>query len=147
MHNQFDEPFGLDAPHAEGTMHEPFENTFPTPPSSASAVTPPCPECQSLRIETRNHARKIGGAIGTVAGTTSGVAYALSGAEIGAMIGVLAGPIGSICGALAGAVIAGLIGGAAGCAAGAVLGEVVDANVLNNYRCHACGYTFSGKQP
>ena len=147
MHNQFDEPFELDAPPAAATMHEPFDNTFPTPPSSASAVTPPCPKCQSLRIEIRNHARKVGGASGTVAGSTSGVAFALSGAEVGATVGVLGGPIGLICGALAGAVIAGLIGGAAGCAAGAVLGEVVDEKVLNNYRCHACGYTFSSKEP
>jgi len=145
MHNQFDEPFGLDAPHAAGTMHEPFENTFPTPPSSASAIMSPCPKCQSLRIETRNYARKVGGAIGTVAGTTSGVAFALSGAEVGATIGVLAGPIGSVCGALAGAVITGLIGGAAGCAAGAAVGEVIDANVLNNYHCLDCGRTFSSK--
>lgn len=139
MHEHFHGPFDPDEPRATGGMHEPFENAAP----SRQTESPPCPKCQSGRVETRNHARKAGGAIGTVAGTTSGVAIALSGAEVGATVGVIAGPIGSTFGAIAGAVIAGLIGGAAGCAAGAIFGEVVDDKVFNNYRCHACGYTFS----
>jgi len=107
------------------------------------AEVPPCPKCQSTRVDARNLARKTGSAIGTVAGATSGVTFALTGAETGAALGVLAGPPGVICGAIAGAVIAGLIGGAAGCATGSVFGEIVDEKVLDNYRCHACGHTFS----
>jgi hypothetical protein len=108
-----------------------------------SGCIPPCPKCQSTRVDARNLARKTGGTIGTVAGTTSGIAFALSGAETGAAVGVLAGPAGAVCGAIAGAVIAGLIGGTAGCATGSVFGEIVDDRVLNNFRCHACGHTFS----
>jgi hypothetical protein len=40
-------------------------------------------------------------------------------------------------------VIAGLIGGTAGCATGSVFGEIVDDKVLDNFRCYACGHTFS----
>jgi hypothetical protein len=111
--------------------------------SIESGSTPPCPKCQSDCVDARHRARKTGGAIGAVAGTASGVAFALSGAETGAAVGVLAGPAGAVCGAIAGAVIAGLIGGTAGCATGSVFGEVIDDKVLNNYRCHACGHTFS----
>lgn len=108
-----------------------------------SRSIPPCPKCLSTGVDARNLARKTGSAIGTVAGATSGIALALSGAETGATVGVLAGPAGAVCGAIAGAVIAGLIGGTAGCATGAVFGEVVDDKVLDNFRCHACGHTFS----
>jgi hypothetical protein len=130
---------------------EPFEQGF-IPPHSRRNHTrangqpgsiPSCPKCQSDRVDARHRARKAGGAIGAVAGTASGVAFSLSGAETGAAVGVLAGPAGAICGAIAGAVIAGLIGGTAGCATGSVFGEVIDDKVLNNYRCHACGHTFS----
>ena len=34
-------------------------------------------------------------------------------------------------------------GAAAGCAAGAALGSLLDANVLKNRRCLACGHKFS----
>lgn len=104
---------------------------------------PVCPKCRSSRVDARNLARKTGSAIGTVAGTTSGIAFALSGAETGATVGMLAGPAGAVCGAVAGAVIAGLIGGTAGCATGSVFGEVIDDKVLDNFKCHACGHTFS----
>jgi len=108
-----------------------------------SEVVWPCPECQSLRIETRNHGRRIGGAIGTAAGATSAIVMALSGGEAGALVGLIAGPIGSACGGIAGAVIAGLIGGAAGCATGTAFGDALDRNVLAPYRCRACGHFFS----
>jgi hypothetical protein len=111
--------------------------------AGAHSMTVSCPKCRSPGVETRHHARKAGGAVGTVAGMASGIGIALSGAEIGATVGIIAGPPGAACGAIAGAVIAGLICGAAGCAAGAAFGEAVDAKVLDNYRCLACGYTFS----
>lgn len=103
----------------------------------------PCPSCESFRTEQRHIARRIGSAIGTAAGATSGAAAVLSGAEAGATVGTLGGPIGAVCGGLAGAVLAGLVAGAAGCATGAAFGEALDHKVLNNWRCLACGRTFT----
>ncbi|MGF6245545.1 hypothetical protein P3T42_007323 [Paraburkholderia sp. GAS38] len=140
-------PFDQDDMYLAGHDDEPFEHALVPPPRDSSAsisgTVPPCPKCHSSRVDARNLARKTGSAIGTVAGTTSGIAFALSGAETGAAVGLLAGPAGAVCGAIAGAVIAGLIGGAAGCATGSVFGEIVDDKVLDNFRCHACGHTFS----
>jgi len=138
------EPFGEDDededewsdPHRSDTVELPHIRP------GASEVVYPCPECQSLRIETRNHGRRIGSAIGTAAGATSVFVMTLSGGEVGAVVGLIAGPIGSACGGIAGAIVAGLIGGAAGCATGAVFGKALDTNILNNYHCRACGHTF-----
>lgn len=141
------EPFDPDELYRTEHEDEPFEQGFMPPrdgSASLSGTVPPCPKCKSTRVDARHRARKAGGAIGTVAGTTSGIAFALSGAETGAAVGTLAGPAGAVCGAIAGAVIAGLIGGAAGCATGSMFGEIVDEKVLDNFRCHACGHTFSG---
>lgn len=103
-------------------------------------VAPRCPKCGSAQhVETRNRARRFGGAIGAVAGTTSGVAFAIAGAEAG----LLGGPIGALLGAAAGVVIDSIVGGATGCAAGSRLGAAIDRNILHNHRCRACGYTFS----
>jgi len=134
---------------------EPFERGFVPPHSrpnhthanAQSGSIPSCPKCQSDCVDARHRARKTGGAIGAFAGTASGFAFALSGAETGAAVGVLAGPAGAVCGAIAGAVIAGLIGGTAGCATGSVFGEVIDDKVLDNFKCHACGHTFSRLKP
>ncbi|WWQ29849.1 hypothetical protein RSgd_1047 [Ralstonia solanacearum] len=38
-----------------------------------------------------------------------------------------------------------LFGSAAGCAAGSAIGGQIDASVLDNYECQACGHVF-GKQ-
>ncbi|MEB2487936.1 hypothetical protein SB397_20340 [Burkholderia multivorans] len=130
---------------------EPFEQGFVPPHSgpnhpranAQSGSIPSCPKCQSDCIDARNRARKTGGAVGAIAGTASGIAFALSGAETGVAVGLLAGPAGAVCGAIAGAVIAGLIGGTASCATGSVFGEAIDDKVLDNFRCHACGHTFS----
>ncbi|WP_080412862.1 hypothetical protein [Burkholderia ubonensis] len=103
----------------------------------------PCPSCESFRTEQRHIARRIWSAIGAAAGATSGAAAVLSGAETGAVTGALGGPIGSVCGGVAGAVLAGLVAGAAGCATGAAFGEALDHKVLNNWRCLACGRTFT----
>jgi hypothetical protein len=102
-----------------------------------------CPACESFRTQPRHIARRIGGAIGAAAGGTSATAAALSGAEIGVAIGAPGGPFGALCGGVAGAIIAGLAGAAAGCATGAALGETLDSKVLDNWRCRACGHTFS----
>jgi hypothetical protein len=85
----------LDDRYPAGQENEPFEQGFiPFRDRSASSpgTVPPCPKCQSPRVDALNRARKTGGAIGTVAGTTSGIAFALSGAETGAAVGALAGP-------------------------------------------------------
>ena len=47
-------------------------------------MTITCPRCHSDRVETRNHAKRTGGAIGTAAGAASGAAGAIGGAEFGA---------------------------------------------------------------
>jgi len=104
-------------------------------------LMPRCPKCRSASIETRNLARRFGGAIGAIAGTTSGVALALTGAEIG----LLAGPVGAMFGAAAGVVIDGIVGGATGCAAGSRLGAAIDQNILHNHHCRSCGHTFGDK--
>jgi hypothetical protein len=44
---------------------------------------------------------------------------------------------------MGGAVIGALLGGATGASAGVILGDVLDERVLDNYRCLACGYSFS----
>lgn len=101
-----------------------------------------CPNCRSTRVSALGYARKVGGAVGAVAGVASGAAGILGGAEAGAALGVFAGPLGILVGGLFGAVLGGVAGGVVGCAAGAQLGDVVDSNVLENYRCLSCGYTF-----
>ncbi len=104
-------------------------------------VTLRCPKCRSASIETRNLARRFGGATGAIAGTTSGVALALTGAEIG----LLAGPVGAMFGVAAGVVIDGIGGGATGCAAGSRLGAAIDQNVSHNHNYRSCVHTFSEK--
>jgi len=139
--------------HPFGPFDEEEELSHSGPPRSDSSEFPhyrpgaglvyPCPRCQSLLTEQRHVARRIGGAVGAAAGATSAVAIALSGAEAGAMAGLIAGPIGAACGGVAGAILAGLIAGAAGCATGAAFGEALDQKVFDNWRCLACGRTFS----
>jgi len=153
MPNQFNRSFDPDEPDDAHTFygarepHEPHYNHLPGSSAGAPLMTPPpCPKCQSGRVETRNHARKAGGAIGTVAGAVSGAAVVLSGAEMGATVGLVAGPFGAMLGGIAGAVLGALVGGTAGCAAGATLGEMVDDKVLNNYRCLGCQHTFSQRR-
>jgi hypothetical protein len=104
-----------------------------------------CPQCKSKRINTYNYAKRTCAAIGTLAGAVAGAASCIAGAEIGAAAGIIGGPAGIAIGGIAGAIIGGLCGGAAGCAAGVALGEVVDDNILDNYYCLDCKYTFSKK--
>lgn len=123
--------------------HHPFGHEHPRYRPDIGEVILPCPDCESFRTESRHVARRVGAAIGAAAGGTSAAAAALSGAELGAAAGTLGGPFGVLCGSIAGAIIAGLAGAAAGCATGAALGETIDHKVLNNWRCRACGHTFS----
>lgn len=104
-------------------------------------LTPRCPRCQSVHVESRGLARRYGGALGAIVGTTGGVAAAVAGAEVGA----LGGPIGVLLGAAAGVVIEGIVGGATGCAAGSRLGDAIDRNVLHNRQCRDCGHVFSDR--
>ncbi|MCP2086302.1 UNVERIFIED_ORG: ribosomal protein L37AE/L43A [Paraburkholderia sediminicola] len=129
----------------ESTQTSPraFDRDLPGCRPDTGDVIYPCPSCKSSRTERRHIARRIGGAIGATAGCTSAAAAALSGAEMGAAAGTLGGPFGVLCGSIAGAIIAGLAGAAAGCATGAALGETIDRKVLDNWRCCACGHTFS----
>lgn len=122
---------------------EPDEGESPRYRPGKGDLVFPCPSCESFRTEQRHIARRIWSAIGAGAGATSGAAAVLSGAEAGATIGTLGGPIGAVCGGVAGAVLAGLVAGAAGCATGAAFGEALDLKVLNNWRCLACGRTFT----
>lgn len=61
----------------------------------------------------------------------------------GTAIGAVTGPVGIALGGLAGAILGGLAGGAVGSLAGTRLGEEIDARVLDNFECQACGHVFS----
>lgn len=102
-----------------------------------------CPSCNSEHIRTRNFARKVGGAAGALGGAATGAASAVTGAQSGAALGAVAGPIGAVLGGVAGAILGGLAGGAVGSLAGARMGEEIDARVLDNFECQACGHVFS----
>jgi hypothetical protein len=140
------------------TYHLP-DTTAGVSKSSPPAAAPPpwrhirrfpmpytCPRCESGRIETKHHGRKVGGAVGVIAGSASGVAAATAGAEAGAVIGAVGGPVGIALGGFAGAILGGLAGGVAGGTAGATVGEQLDGVVINNCLCLACGHSFATKQ-
>jgi len=103
---------------------------------------PVCPKCHSLRIETRNSARRLGGAIGALSGAASAMLAVSTKAR--AVAGVAGGP-GATFSIITSSVLAALISGAASSATGVKLGEVIDEKILNNYLCHSCGHTFSLK--
>jgi hypothetical protein len=104
---------------------------------------PVCPKCHSAHVETRNRARKLGGAIGAVAGATSVMLSAAAKARTAAIL--VRGPFAITFGDIATAIIPALISGAASSTTGVKLGEVIDEKILNNYLCHSCGHTFSLK--
>lgn len=103
---------------------------------------PVCPKCHSLRIETRNRARRLGGAIGALSGAASAMFAASDKAR--AVAGLAGGP-GAVLSIITSSTLAALISGAASSATGVKLGEVIDEKILNNYLCHSCGHTFSLK--
>lgn len=103
---------------------------------------PVCPKCHSLRIETRNRARRLGGAIGAMSGAASAILAASAKAR---SVTALAGGSGTAFSIITSSVLEALISGAASSATGVTLGEVIDEKILNNYLCHSCGHTFSLK--
>lgn len=148
-HNDGDEdedPAWQSALNRRGQVHqppEPDEGESPRYRPGKGDLAWPCPSCESFRTEQRHIARRICSAVGAAAGAMSGATAVLSGAETGAAVGSLGGPIGAVCGGVAGAVLAGLVAGAAGCATGAAFGDALDRQILNNWRCLACGRTFT----
>lgn len=130
-------------------MHEEFSTSSfaSADPPLRSSYTGACPACQSPRVVDRDTAKKACAAIGTIAGAAGGISGSLSGAITGAKVGVAltaaALPAAPPLGAVAGAVVGALSGGIVGCVVGASLGEAVDAAILRNRRCLACGHTFS----
>ena len=113
-------------------------------------MTLTCPKCNSGQIGTRNRARKAGGTIGMAAGATTGAAGLFHGGRAGWATASIIAPPSMPYTKIAAAIIGGIIGATTGCAIGVALGELVDDRVLDNYRCLACGYTFSPnsiKQP
>jgi hypothetical protein len=102
-----------------------------------------CPKCHSVHVETRNRARKLGGAIGAVSGTTSVMLAAVAKART--TVGLVGGPFTVIVGGFASAIIPALISGAATGTTGVKIGEIIDEKILNNYLCHSCTHTFSLK--
>jgi hypothetical protein len=101
-----------------------------------------CPRCGSSCIVTKDHGRKTICTAGAIAGAFGGVTGIAGGAEIGVMAGLVAGPPGMIFGGIAGAIVGALAGAAAGGAAGAALGEIVDDNILDNFFCLSCEFSF-----
>lgn len=101
-----------------------------------------CLKCGSPNIETKNHAKRIGGVLGTCAGVIGSLSGAAKGASAGATMAFRATaptmPLVSVTAAVLGA----LVGGAMSCATGAALGQVVDETVLNNHLCLRCDHFF-----
>lgn len=112
-------------------------------PHHGEMPIPICPKCHSAHVETRNRARKLGGAIGAVAGATSAMLAAAAKARTAAVL--VSGPFAITFGGIATAIVPALISGAASGTTGVKLGEVIDEKILNNYLCHSCGHTFSLK--
>lgn len=102
-----------------------------------------CPACLSIRVTSLDTGKQSCAAIGTLAGAAGALSAALSGAARGARVGICATPALPSLGAVAGAIVGGLSGGIAGCTVGAALGEAIDASILRNRRCLACGHRFS----
>ena len=99
-------------------------------------MTLSCPNCHSQQIDSKNQGRKTASTIGSVAGAADGASKMLN--HIHAII-----PIKPSMGSV---VLSGFIGAVAGGVIGSKFGEFVDDNILDNYLCLKCGYTFS-KQP
>lgn len=101
-----------------------------------------CPACGSLNIQTKNHAKRLGGALGTCAGVISAFNGAATGAVTGATIAFRFTPPATPLTSVTAAVLGALAGGVMGCAAGAGLGQVIDDTVLNNHQCLRCDHSF-----
>ena len=93
-----------------------------------------CPICNQPGTLV-NKVRKITTAAGVGAGGYLAANSGAAGAAIGSMI--LPG-----IGTLAGGIIGILAGAAAGGTTGHVIGKLIDEDVIRNYRCEVCGYTW-----
>lgn len=105
-------------------------------------MTYKCPRCGADRISTKGYARRLMCAVGAIAGAVGGATGAIGGAEVGAAAGLVAGPPGAIAGGLAGAIVGALVCSATACSAGAALGELIDENILDNFVCQSCHFSF-----
>ncbi|MFM9925439.1 hypothetical protein VLK31_20790 [Variovorax sp. H27-G14] len=94
-----------------------------------------CPRCESDSVVSRDRAKKVGSALGAITGAAWGIACVMRGAQAGAFVGTMKGPTGSLLSLVANAALAGLAGAVA-------IGQALDASVLDNHQCLACGYTF-----
>lgn len=106
-----------------------------------------CPRCGSTRVETRDRARRVAGGLGALAGALNKIPTPWRDpvgwlSNVGPSAALVAIP-GVPLRAKARAALYVFAGAAAGCAAGAALGTLLDANVLKNRRCLACGHKFS----
>lgn len=101
-----------------------------------------CPRCASPRTQTKNRAKKLGGAFGTCFGIASSFSGAAKGAAAGAAIGLRSTAQIPSLNSITVAVLGAFVGGAMGCATGAALGQVIDETVLNNHLCLHCGHSF-----
>lgn len=102
-----------------------------------------CPNCQSIRITTKDQGKKVGSVIGAVGGGIHGISGAVKGSQVGRTVGLIAGPVGGGVGSVAGAILGCFIGAVSCGVAGTKLGEIVDQRILDNYLCQSCGHTFS----
>lgn len=132
----------LNSDHAADEEEDSFTSSHYARWHHGGTPLPVCPKCHSSQIETRNRARKLGGAIGAVSGAAS--AMLATSAKARAVAGLAGGP-GAAFSIITSSVLAALISGAASSTTGVTLGEVIDEKILNNYLCHSCGHTFSLK--
>ena len=93
-----------------------------------------CPLC-GKHATLENNVKGISTAAGIGAGGYLAANSGAAGATIGSMI--LPG-----IGTLAGSIIGFLAGAAAGGTTGQVIGKLIDEDVIRNYRCEVCGYTW-----
>lgn len=101
-----------------------------------------CPSCGSSNTQTKNHAKKLGGALGTCAGFISAFSGAAKGAVTGATMAFRLAPPATPLTSATAAALGALTGGAIGCAAGAGFSQVIDDTVLNNHQCLSCHHSF-----
>ena len=96
-------------------------------------MTLQCPRCHSSQIGSINQGRKVASTIGSV---TGGAESAIKAMQTIRQLVPANAPISSM-------ILAGCVGAVAGGIIGSKLGEFVDDNILDNYQCLHCGYTFS----
>jgi len=101
-----------------------------------------CPRCNSPKIRSKNHGKKLCSALGTCAGVMRSLSGIAKGATAGAAFGFRAVGPSTPMNNLTASVLGALVGGAMGCATGAAFGQVIDETMLNNLLCLGCGHSF-----